>query len=537
MSTEAIAGRARDSVGSGDGAKNPPVLGRKSVLMGMLASGFVVANAARPSAAYAGTIKPSPLAATQPAYAPRWTPSTSYVVGAQVVSPKNDVVSAKAAHTSSAAYTTDTAKWMLSSTYIPSTTGGTAPVCKGELVINVKDYGAVGDGATDDTAAIVAAINAATGGAPGAAPSPQRAALKPVYLPRGEYRITSQIKVLSVLNFVMFGDGSRQTSISVGASMTDALLFDGCPGLHLSDLRIIGYGGFTGAGAVSGSGVAVDYIPAQVRSWGTPATIDNVYVEELNFKYGFGIGCNTGASDLSSVSLTNCIVNGNRGNLDDTSTTYFQAGYKSGNGTAANVLNHQYRHCTGTYVRRLFHIDAVNTVSIIHGHASFLETALYVQSTGTTVYRDARIEETRRLVMTASGTANPANLTMENILYSPAGNNATDRQIIQWYYPGNVVLRNMWLDQHNGAVEDWLIGINNGGVATRQTNVIVDGLVTTNANATTLFLVGASSRCFVEVKGLVQANWSVGTTGTYVGRKVLIYNGATGDCGTTALST
>src|ERR1035437_4977610 len=49
-----------------------PLLGRKSVLMGMLTSGLVIAGAARPSAASAGTLKPAPLVATQPTTVPRW---------------------------------------------------------------------------------------------------------------------------------------------------------------------------------------------------------------------------------------------------------------------------------------------------------------------------------------------------------------------------------------------------------------------------------------------------------------------------------
>jgi len=51
---------------------------------------------------------------------PRWSgPGTVYTLGQQVVSPGNDVVSANVAHTSSAAYATDLAKWSLSSTYVP----------------------------------------------------------------------------------------------------------------------------------------------------------------------------------------------------------------------------------------------------------------------------------------------------------------------------------------------------------------------------------------------------------------------------------
>lgn len=107
--------------GSQELHEDPSMLGRKSVLMGMLTSGFVIANAAQPSDAIAGgTIKP--IAATQPISVPRWTKSTTYVLGQQVISPNNDVVSAKVAHTSSATYASDTPKWALSSTYIASTT-------------------------------------------------------------------------------------------------------------------------------------------------------------------------------------------------------------------------------------------------------------------------------------------------------------------------------------------------------------------------------------------------------------------------------
>jgi hypothetical protein len=107
-----------DQARSRDQAKGP-LLGRKSVLMGMLASGFVVNGAA---SAVAGTIKP--IAATQPPYAPRWKAFTAYLLGQQVISPNNDVVSAKLAHTSSASYATDASKWTLSSTYALKGEGG-----------------------------------------------------------------------------------------------------------------------------------------------------------------------------------------------------------------------------------------------------------------------------------------------------------------------------------------------------------------------------------------------------------------------------
>lgn len=72
--------------------------------------------------------------------------------------------------------------------------------------LNVKNFGAVGDGATDDTAAIQAAIDAVpvAGGV--------------VYLPAGIYVITKCLEVLSKNNVTIRGDGAGITIIDWSAS-------------------------------------------------------------------------------------------------------------------------------------------------------------------------------------------------------------------------------------------------------------------------------------------------------------------------------
>lgn len=67
----------------------------------------------------------------------------------------------------------------LSATYSPLTVGGKAAVRKDDLFINVKDYGAVGDGMADDTVAIQAAITAG----------------KAVYWGTSTYRITETLTI------------------------------------------------------------------------------------------------------------------------------------------------------------------------------------------------------------------------------------------------------------------------------------------------------------------------------------------------------
>jgi hypothetical protein len=144
-----------------DESMTPPFLGRKSVLVGMAASmGLVFAGAAQ-SAAAAGSVKPSAIAATPTAYAFRWTPLTAYAVGQQVISPTNDVVSANVAHTSSAVYATDKGKWNPSSTYV--------------------EYAAAPSGG-DDAPSLQAALNAFDSGGL-------------LILRRGNYLLRSQLKV------------------------------------------------------------------------------------------------------------------------------------------------------------------------------------------------------------------------------------------------------------------------------------------------------------------------------------------------------
>ena len=150
---------AKDSVLKGRAhathTDGPALLGRKSVLMGMLASGFVIANTAHPRTASAGTIKP--VAATLPLYITKWTPATAYTAGQQVISPTCDVVSAKVAHTSLPSYSSDAAKWAL----------GCSDARRDAVGMFAKDNGVVGDGITNDGAALNALLaSAASFGVP-----------------------------------------------------------------------------------------------------------------------------------------------------------------------------------------------------------------------------------------------------------------------------------------------------------------------------------------------------------------------------------
>lgn len=107
--------------------------------------------------------------------------------------------------------------------------------------VSVMDFGATGDGSTDDTAAIQAAINENSGGC--------------IRFPAGTYRITSPI-VVNVANTILVGDGSKVTNILNAQTNGDAIVFESQnTGLsdYLSSCGITGIRAYRSTDATSGA--------------------------------------------------------------------------------------------------------------------------------------------------------------------------------------------------------------------------------------------------------------------------------------------
>jgi hypothetical protein len=89
------------------------------------------------------------------------------------------------------------------------------------VVIDVRDFGAVGDGVVDDSDALEAAVAAAKKYG-----AQSDYAGKPMYLPKGTYRITRPLKVEDVFRFTLRGDGPGVSGIVYDGATEGAAILD-----------------------------------------------------------------------------------------------------------------------------------------------------------------------------------------------------------------------------------------------------------------------------------------------------------------------
>ena len=159
--------------------------------------------------------------------------------------------------------------------FLQSGTGAVAVSAQDKMrqTVSVKDFGAVGDGVTDDTVAIQAALDAHNS----------------VYIPSGNYKITQVLRIQS--NGSFFGDGFSSAIYNATdfRSISNEL---GASNIYIGNLKVYGNASPTTVGAGRG-GIVIDDASNVV--------INNVYVTDVN----------TGGiviADCTNATLSNFIV-------------------------------------------------------------------------------------------------------------------------------------------------------------------------------------------------------------------------------------
>jgi hypothetical protein len=153
-------------------------------------------------------------------------------------------------------------------------------VAKGELVLNVKDYGALGDGVADDTTGLQAWLDAI------------KSQKRPGYLPAGNYKITATLSLTQLIGCRIYGDSTSVHSnrngsriVWAGAAGGTMFLYQGVRNGMLSGFELDG-AGIAGIGldfdAVSG-GFAAVYNQFIKMEFGR-CTVAGVNIAKSNFQ-------------------------------------------------------------------------------------------------------------------------------------------------------------------------------------------------------------------------------------------------------------
>lgn len=164
-----------------------------------------------------------------------------------------------------------------------------AKVAKGELVFNVKDYGAVGDGTNNDTAAIQAAVDAS-----GDSGGTESYAI--VYLPAGEYRVTSTINIKG--NLCIAGAGERTYVNFTAPTISDDNLFEwigaSMNDFVIQDMRLRGESTNFGDGSSNGCGIRLSATSSLKRFKARRVRFER-------FRYGLRLASATGQIECPEI--------------------------------------------------------------------------------------------------------------------------------------------------------------------------------------------------------------------------------------------
>jgi hypothetical protein len=197
-------------------------------------------------------------------------------------------------------------------TYNEGGLGAVTRTVKAKLqeTVSVKDFGAVGDGVTDDYTAIAACWTHCLANGVGMHFPAGTYVVQNLNFPMGRINGLPPVTLLDCKNVTIFGDGRSTILKTVSATGADVLQFNGAKNLHVKDLSITADVTTTGG---SGSNCV------SLTGGGDNITFENIYAFNADYvEYpsfldggkGFSIQMTGFATELGTITFANCIADG-----------------------------------------------------------------------------------------------------------------------------------------------------------------------------------------------------------------------------------
>jgi hypothetical protein len=274
-------------------------------------------------------------------------------------------------------------------------------------IVNVKSFGATGDGTTNDQAAIQAAFDYAfgTSGSPHAVAG--RFTNKPVFFPVGNYRVNSGLTLTQVKAGHIYGSGNGTTTIFYGGGSSGITLL-GINGMEDSRIERLSFANSSSTGSV-----CIDL------DWGGTGSVG------LGNNFFSDLGCSNSPFGLRVANsgnggANNTFFNCNHGNCSDTGFKVaggaatgqtFISGGASSCGVGIRVTAGSIDSIVGSGFATNTTWDITGAVSLVHGCRS--ESNNFINVAG--LVNLAGIEHTAGSAGTSIALASPGRASVDSM--------------------------------------------------------------------------------------------------------------------------